>query len=242
MTDADTPEHDQHREERDFWIAFRESQRSKGIDVDQLLAEWAQEETQRLASPGAREDFSELCNDGCNPLMLAALTKLIRASPRLEAIWTILVGPAENRQKLRRTMENAATTLEEVFGAVIAVEEEKDRAKYAGIGRIPPSRMVSELRLYARVISLGESLAARTEAHSLAEVSKYVLCGYIERQSGRPHDRNVSGLIGETANSPDYNEVAHRMWRNRNYERLEKHFSRITDFLVAMSAVIGRPA
>jgi hypothetical protein len=239
MTDKDRPEHDQHREERDFWDAFGESLRSRGINVDQLLAEWAQEEAERLASPGAREDFTELCDDGCNPHVLAALIKLTRASPRLEVIWTTLLGPAENRQKFRRTMENAAAMLEKAFGAV---EEDKERGEYARIGRIPPSRMVSELRLYARVISLGESLAARTEAHSLAEVSKYVLCGYIERQSGRPHDRNVSGLIGEITNSPDYNEVAHRMWRNRNYERLEKHFSRITDFLVAMSAVIGRPA
>jgi len=239
MTDMERPEHDQYREERDFWVAFGESLRSREINVDQLLAEWAQQETQRLASPGAREDFAELCNEGCNPHVLAALIKLIRATPHLEAIWTTLVGPLENRQKVRRTLESAAATLEKAFGGF---EEEKVRAECARIGRIPPSRIVSELRLYARVIGLSELLAARTEAHSLAEVSKYILCSYIERQSGRPHDRNASGLIGAIVNSPDYNEVAHRMWRNRNFERLEKHFSRITDFLVAMSEVIGRPA
>jgi hypothetical protein len=136
-------------------------------------------------------------------------------------------------------LESAAVTLEKAFGAV---EEEKDRAEFARIGRIPPSRIVSELRMYARFVSLGELLAADTQSHSLEEVSKYILCSYIERKCGRPHDRNVSGLIGEIFNSANYNEVAHRMWRNRNYERLEKHFSRMTDFLVAMSAVIGRPA
>ena len=58
--------------------------------------------------------------------------------------------------------------------------------------------------------------------------------------TGRFHDRSVSGLIGEIVGSPDYNEVAHRMWRARNYERIEKHFSWIPRFLVAMSVVIAR--
>ena len=129
-----------------------------------------------------------------------------------------------------------------IESASAAVEEEKDRAEFAKVGPIPPSRLVSELRLYGGVINMAELLAMETEAHSLAEVSKFLLCSYAVRAAGRPHDANVSGLIAEMTNSPDYNEVAHRMWRNRNYQRLEKHFSGITDFLVAMGVVMARPA
>jgi len=240
MTNSEKPEHDEYEAERAFWDTHLQVWQARGVNLDAGLAEWASEEAQKLASPGAREDFDELCKDGCNPQVLAGIIALIRNSPRLEAIWEMIVGQRENRKKATRVLENAAATLEDVFGAFIAVEDEKDRAEFAKIGRIPFSRMVSELRLYGRLINMAQSLAVETEAHSLGEVSRFILSSYVERTTGRPHDRNVSGLIGEVANSPDYNEVAHRMWRNRNYERLEKHFSWVTRFLVAMSVVIAR--
>lgn len=239
---ADRTEHDRYKDEQALWNAYRAGQRSRGINIDQLFSEWAAVEAQKLASPGAREDFEELCKDGCNPQVLAAIVALRRHSPRLEAIWAMIVSPPENRQKATQALENAAATLEQVFGAFLAMEDEKARAKFAKIGRIPVSRMVSELRLYGRFINLAQLLAVDTQAHSLGEVSKYILSSYAKQTTRRFHDQNVSGLIGEIANSPEYNEVAHRMWRNRNYERLEKHFSWITGFLVAMSVVIARPA
>ena len=107
------------------------------------------------------------------------------------------------------------------------------------MGRIPFSRVASELRFYVRFLNLAQSLRKDTESHSLEEVSKYLLASYVKRMTGRLHDRNVSGLIGEMAGPSDYNEVAQRMWRLRNYRRLEKHHSKLGDFLVAMSVVIS---
>jgi len=240
MAENDRPEPDGYQDEQVLWNAYRGSRQPRGISIDQLFAEWAGQEAQKLTSPGAREDFAELCKDGCNPQVLTAMIALIRSCPRLESIWATMVGPPENRQKVTRALENAAATLEEVFSGFMAVEDEKDRMEFAKIGRIPPSRMVSELRLYGRVITMAKSLAADTQAHSLEEVSRYLLASYVERATGRPHDKNVSGLIAEINNSPDYTEVAYRMWRNRNYDRLEKHFSWIIDLLLAM--VIANPA
>ena len=57
--------------------------------------------------------------------------------------------------------------------------------------------------------------------------------------TGRFHDRCVSGLVSEASGSLEYIEVAHRMWRTRNYERVDKHFSWMTRFLVTMSVVIA---
>ena len=57
--------------------------------------------------------------------------------------------------------------------------------------------------------------------------------------TGRFHDGNVSGLLAEVFGPVDSNEVAQRMWRSRNYARLEKQFSKLTDFAVATSVVIG---
>ena len=242
MAENNTPESDPYQEEQAFWIAYRKTRWSQGIDIDKLLAEWADQEKQRFNSPGAREDFAELCKDGCHAQALAAIVTLIRYCPRLGALWTMVVGSPENRQKATRILESAAATLEELFGVFISKEGEMNQAEFAKIGRISPSHMISELRLYSRVMRMAELLAVGTEAHSLIEVSKYILSSYVNRMTGGFHDRNVSGLISETANSPDYNEVAHRMWRYRNYERLEKNFVWMTNFLVAMGTVINRPA
>jgi hypothetical protein len=227
------------KEEQALWNAYLESWQSRGINIDEHFAKWAEQEAQKLNSPGAQEDFAELCKDACNPQVLAANITLIRYCPRFESIWAMMVGPPENRQKVAGILEDAAATLENVFRGFMAVEDENDRAKFAKIGRIPPSRMVSELRLYGRLINMAKLLAVDTEAHSLEEVSRYILSSYVNRATGRPHDKNVSGLIAEITNSPHYNEVAYRMWRNRNYERLEKYFSWIIDLLVAM--VTARP-
>ena len=242
MDENDKSEHDPYKEAQALWDEYRKIRQARGINIDQFFAEWAAEQTQGLPSPGARQDFDELCEHGCHPEVLAAIVAGLRNSPRLEAIWAMMVGPTENRQKTIQTLEKAAAKLEEIFGAFIAVEDEKDREEFAKIGRIPPSRLVSELQLYSRLINMAKSLAVDTESHSLGEVSKFILSNYVERTTGRPHDRCVSCLIGAVVNSSDYTEVAYRMWRNRNYDRLEKHFSWITDLLVAMSVVMARRA
>ncbi len=89
---------------------------------------------------------------------------------------------------------------------------------------------------------MAKSLTVDTESHSLDEVSKFILSNYVERTTGRPHDRCVSGLIAAVVNSPEYTEVAYRMWRNRNYDRLERHFSWITDLLVGYACGNGTPS
>jgi hypothetical protein len=242
MDGNDKSEHEPYKEEQALWDAYRGIRQARGINIGQVFAEWAAKQAQELPSPGARQDFDELCKHGCNPQVLAAIVGGLRNSPRLEAIWTIMVGPIESRQKTIQALEKAAATLEEIFGTFIAVEDEKDREEFAKIGRIPPSRMVSELQLYGRLINMAKSLGVDTESRSLGEVSKFILSHYVERTTGRPHDRCVSGLIATAVNSPDYTEVAYRMWRNRHYDRLERHFSWITDFLVAMSVVMARRA
>ena len=207
-----------------------------------MYAELATEQEQKLALPGAREDFAELCKDGCLPLALAALTTLLRYSPRLEQFWTELVGRPDNRDKVARTLENAAQTLENLFGNIIALEKEGKNSEFAKIGRLSVSRLVSELRFHVRFINFASAFSADTETRSPVELSKYLMTSYVRRMTGRFHDRSLSGLIAEVSGPADYNEVAHRMWRNRNYGRLEKHFSRMTRFFVAMSVVIAHTA
>jgi hypothetical protein len=240
VTDTGKPKIEELPDEVAFWKAYRETRRAKGFDIAKFYTDLAEGEKQRLTSPGAREDFTELCEAGCLQLVLAGIVTLLRYSPLLEGFWTEMVGHPENREKATRALENAAQKLEKLFNSVIASENEGKNVEFAKIGRLPVSQVISELRIYIRFINFASSLSADTETRSPVELSKYLLSSYVRVMTGRFHDRSVSGLVGEVSASPEYNEVAHRMWRTRNYVRIDKHFSWMTRFLVAMSIVIAQ--
>jgi len=216
MSHTGRPTLDQFEAEQDFWDAHRKILRARGVDLDKVAAEWAARQAQKLASPGAQTDFAELCTHGCIPQALAAIIALFRLSPNVERIWAEMVGRPDKRQKAIRTLEKTAATLEEVFREFIAAVDDSVRAALADMGRLPLSRLVSELRFYSGFLNLAKGLAADTETRSIKEVTKYLLAGYVKRATGQFRDRNVSALLGELVGPADYDEVAQRMWRARN--------------------------
>jgi hypothetical protein len=240
MSDADKPKIEELGELVALWNSYREGRRVKGFDVAQSYAAWAAEQKQRLASPGAREDFTELCDAGCFQLALAAIVTLLRYSPTLEGFWTEMVGRLDNREKATRTLQDAAQTLEGLFSSVIALEHEGKGAEFTKLGRLPVSQVTSELRFYIKFVNFAATLRAEKEVRSPIELSKYLLTSYIRKMTGRFHDRNASVLIQELFGPTNYDEVAQRMWRARNYKRIDKHSSWITRFLVAMSVVVAQ--
>jgi hypothetical protein len=239
MSKGDKPKIEELADEAALWDSYREARQNVGIDITQFYADLAAEQKRRLTSPGAREDFDELCENGCLQLALAAIVALLHHSPHLERFWTEIVGRPDNREKATRALENAIQTLENLFGYFIALENKGKSNEFSKIGRLPISQIVSELRIYIKVINFANSISADTETRSPVDLSKYLLTSYVRRMTGRFHDRNVSGLIAEITGPIEYNEVAQRMWRARNYKRLDKHFSWMTRFLVAMSVVIA---
>jgi hypothetical protein len=148
-----------------------------------------------------------------------------------------MVGNPAIRVKSARSLENAAQTIETLFGEFISAEP-KGSHELAGIGRLPISSVVSELRFYIRCIKAAELLQSDTEIRTAEELAKYLLTSYVHEMTGDFRDRHVSVLI-EDLTSSEYSEEAHRMWRFRNYKRLETHFSWITRFFVAASVVIA---
>ena len=86
MTDSDKPRIEDLPEEVAFWKWCREICRSKKIDTIKLYMDLAEEEKQKLASPGAKENFIELCEAGCFQPILAGIVMLVRYAPLLEAL------------------------------------------------------------------------------------------------------------------------------------------------------------
>jgi hypothetical protein len=190
---TDKPKIEDLPEEVAVWKSYREICRGKKIDTIELYMDLAEEEKQKLASPGAREDFVELCEAGCFQPILAGIVMLLRYAPRLETFWTEMVGRPDNREKTSRTLESAAQTIENLFGGVIASEKEGKSTELEKIGRLPFSRMVNELRVYTRLIKFASSISAETETRSPAELAKYLASSYVLSMTGRFHDRSVSG-------------------------------------------------
>jgi len=211
MSDTDKPKIEELTDEMALWNSYREARRLKGIDVEQLFADLTAEQEQALTSPGAREDFTDLCRDGCFQIILAALVVLLRNSPQLESYWAELAGRPENREKSARNLEQAVKTLENLFGNVIASEKAGKNEELVKIGRLPVSQVISELRLHIRFINFAATLRADMEVRSPVELSKYLLTSYVRTMTGRFHDNNVSGLVQELLGLADYGEVAHRM-------------------------------
>ena len=239
MSHTEQPKIEELSAEVAFWKAYREAQRVKGIDILKLYTDLAEEQKRGLASPGAREDFTELCNDGCFHITLAALSVLLRYSPQFENCWTALMGRPDNREKSAQNLELAIQTLEGLFGDVISSEKDGMNVEFVRIGRLPVSHVVSELRFLIRFINFAGTLHEDKEIRSSVELTKYLLTSYVRRMTGRPHHRNVSSLIQEILGLANYDDVAYRMWCNRNYKRIHRHFSWITRILVVASVVVA---
>jgi hypothetical protein len=237
MRDIEKPKIEDLAEELAFWNTYREANFAKDIDIALEYANWTSDLAQGLTSPGAREEFAELCAAGCFPQGLAALILILRRAPLLEKFWIKMVGNPTNRARATRALEDAVQTFESLYADIIARERDAE-VELGKIGRIPISRIVSELRFHIKLINFAQLLRKDTETHSPGELAKYLISGYAKRMTGDFHDRCVSGLIGEVIHSDRYTEDAHRMWRNRHFERLEIHYSWMVQLLVVVSVVM----
>ncbi len=224
---------------QELWDFYRQTGLAKGFDFAEILAAWTTKERQRLASPGARDDFDELCKAGCEPQVLALIIALIRFTPQLSESFEVLFGHPDKREKTLRSLERASEAFQDLFGNLLTRESEYLRTKLTEMGHIPPSRLISGIHFYTKILR-GAEMFADVEVNSLAELTKYLLASYVERAAGTFCDRNVSGLIGEIVGPADHNEVAQRMWRYRNYRRLNGKLQRFQELLFELSFVVAR--
>jgi hypothetical protein len=228
---------EQFKDEGALWDVYAEILASRGIDLNDLARTWSEQTKQKLADPGAQSDFDELCEGGCSPIVLAFILAVMRFSPELPALWSHIAGPAEQRRKVGLVFQRAAAKVEDAFRDLMKADI-KLPPYLTAKGIVPPATVAASLRFYSRFLNLEASLTSETGTRSGEEVAKYLLVSYIKKATGRYRDRNAATIIGEIFGPVDYNEVAQRMWRNRNYRRLDKNFAWLIDFLFAMGVVI----
>lgn len=219
---------------QNLWNGFSKILNKRGVNLPHALKQWAVKQEQQLESPGARADFRELCQNGCVLEILAILLVALRWSPGFEDFWSNIYGNPNDRRRVRKNLEKTAKAIESLFALPISLEDDEVTSTLSKMGHISPKQLASELRFYARVLEFIDKIPRETETRSLADFGKFALTEYSRQATGRFRDRNVSGLIAEVIGPADYNEVAHRMWRSRNFKRIGSHFQKLSELLSAI--------
>lgn len=240
MTDVEKIQTNDYEPQQKLWDAFAELFRAKGLDPGKAIADWAERQAKKLTTIDARKAFRRLCEHGCVPQVLVTILAVIRHAASIEAYSTLVLGHVQDRQRASRSLEKAARALESLLSELMRTENEQARRLFSRMGHLPPSQLIRELRLYARIFDVFELLVRESRARSIQEVCRYLLVSYARRATGKYHDSETSALFAELCGPPDYNDVAQRMWRLRNYKRLEKSFSILADFSLAAGVVIVR--
>jgi len=222
------------------WDTCRQLVTDDGITIEQAWAKWAAEQKQRLTRPGAQDDFIELCQAGCVPEILASIIALVRFAPRLDEFWQERFR-IDERQKMTRSLEKAAEALK-TYCAKFTIPGNANATKDpTKIKHDWPLSIVYEIQSHNDMWAFFDWLIAKFDVDSFVEFTKYFLVAYVKGTTGRFRDRNISALLGEALGRIDYDEVAQRMWRYRNYERLEQGLSMLfSEFLLDLSKVISR--
>jgi hypothetical protein len=244
---------------RGLWHALCSAESTRGIDLLHVYQLWAAAKRESLREWSSHADFDELCGRGCNELCLAFTIAVIEASKSAATTWRKTFGSARHRQQIIRALSKGADALEEVHEKFIDVRLEGFNVKLDDDLRktvsadpnlisgspnkwpnfLPthPATTIRSLRVFAAVLGSVDTFSKETGVHSPASFSKYVISAYVKRTTAEFHDREVSALIGSALNAGPYDETAHRMWRSRNYDQLEKALSFIPDFVVGIGAV-----
>lgn len=122
-----------------LWKTYREIGERRCVDLSELIAKWTTAQIQRLPSPGARNEFEELCNKGGGSQVLAAILALFRLQPRIEELVSAVSGSKQIRRNVSRRLDHAATLIEESLHDFIEIEDLELNARFNGLGYLASS-------------------------------------------------------------------------------------------------------
>jgi hypothetical protein len=239
---------------QNFWSTYYSVFAKRGLNLTSRLGDWSGAKRESLDPYSSRKSFDDLCGHGCKELPLAVAMAIAQPLRSFERKWKQTTGTARQRQQRIRVIEKAAATLEGLLGSLadsfvedwrgfIAAEsrEEIRQEMIRPIDDWPtwapmsdPAVVIRDLRTYASFLQLFELTRNDTAVASAEMVAKYLFSAYVFRATGQFHDAGVSVLIGAVLGVP-YDETAHRMWRNRNYKRIDKKLSGIADMLTDLA-------
>jgi hypothetical protein len=236
---------------QNLWEVYREIFAHRGVDIAEQSAKWAEQKRQSLEEHGATGSFDHLCKHRCAKLPLAIAVGIVQPLRSSGKKWGKIMGATRQRDQKIRALEKAANVLEDLLGLVAdelivdtdglmdtesrkalrkeLVSPRENALKSATNIYVPdPAITINALRTYASIL--------KNTTASPDMFAKYLISAYVYRATGGFHDVEVSSLLG-AAMGVFYDETAHRMWRNRNYRRLDKSLGSVADLLIDFGKV-----
>jgi|ERR1700690_1847153 len=248
----------EHASLQRLWDTYLSIRAKQGLDMAEVFHEWAIEKRDSLKEFGADRSFDELCKSGCQALPLALILASIPRLVSLEMKWRDVLGSPRQQEHRIRALEKAAVALEDLQGsfADAALSDYRrlvppDMLESVRKELINPSNLetiwpkttaphpattIHTLRQYVSFLEKFGSISEETRISSPDMLWKYTLSAYVKRATGGFYDAQVSALIGAVLNEV-YDEAAHRMWRSRNYERMDADFSFLAKLLISIGLV-----
>jgi hypothetical protein len=206
-----------------------------GVDLILAADKWARGERLRLDSLGAQE-FDELCSNGCHPIALAGSLFISECMPFLTLSLRNVLGRVDERPRSAKKLRDAAEVLQKF------APEKLDRLQERMSKRNPDApvslyALVRGLEFYAKFFEIAEALSREADIKSKNDLPRFIVTDYVHCASGHWHDNAVSILL--QGDSDDvYDEVAHRVWRNRNFRRLRGRYSFLSELLLELQFLL----
>jgi hypothetical protein len=200
---------------------------------DGSLAEWTTWRFQRLADFRLGPGLKKLASAGIRRETIAFGMYFVTISPGLDVCLKDLLGERRTRMRDAMALERAAGILRRMSDALPNLPEM--------LKALPSFALTARaLETYSLMLVWGVAISAITGAGSCQEMAKYSLAGVVKRVTGKFHDREVSAMTGAALRDFEYDETAHRVWRIRNYDRLERSFPLVPMCLQALNNVLMR--
>jgi hypothetical protein len=220
--------------------ALREVSQEQGADIATIANEWALHIKETLAPDGADTDFDALCDQGCHPLSLAVSVFAAEFYP----IAVLAVRSALGISRQRAGYSNKLRQAAEILGKTVFSETLSEglwmklKVRHESLPE-PPSAMIRDLEFYAKLFEFAELVSRNAGIKSNHDLPRFIVTGYVHLATGRWHDKEVSALLqGDGAEV--YDETAHRVWRSRNFSRLNRHYCVLPELLLAIGNVVAK--
>ncbi len=178
---------------------------------------------------GIEPEFDELVKAGFSSQFLGLIVAAAHLLSTVADDMSDWIGDRREGERFDKTLTEAADALQQRFKGK---EEDAEVSILTRLGYASPYQTVKSLRMYAMGMKGLRSVAPIFGVRDLDEFSNYLLTAIVKAITARFHDREVSSLLGAFRDADAYDETAHRMWRHRNFERLDAYLKSWVRFLV----------
>jgi hypothetical protein len=188
---------------------------ASGIRPHPVLAQFAEFRLRSLEPFHIGPDRQRLEQEGIQKETMAIALMAINMAPGFDHM-SRKFGNKRSRQRQVKQLLAPIFVLKEFAGMIGDTMEQFPPTTIAG-----PNLLISNLQNYAKMLTWADKLEEAFGSNSFLELAKFALAGLVKRATNKYHDREVSALTGAALQKSDYDETAHRIWRIRNYSRLE---------------------